>query len=134
MDTLALANEAAPYVTAAVAAYGTAVLTKTTDGVADATVSLGRRIVQRLWGREEGRAGLEEAIGDLAEAPDDADAQAALRVRLRRALRADPGLAAEVAGLLPAGGTHVSASGDRSVAVGTNHGIVSTGDDATVQR
>lgn len=134
MDALIVANEALPYMTAAITAYGTAVVTKTTDTVADATVSLGRRIVQRLWHRAEGRADLERAIGDLAEAPDDADFQAVLRVQLKRALRADPELAADLAQLLPAGGTSFTASGAGSVAVQTNSGIISTGDDTTIQQ
>lgn len=134
MDALIVANEVAPYITAAVTAYGTAVVTRTTDTVADATVSLGRRIVQRLWHREEGRADLERAIGDLAEAPDDADFQAVLRVQLRRALRADPELVSDLAELLPAGGTSFTAVGTGSVAVQNNSGIISTGDEATIER
>ncbi|MEV7087643.1 hypothetical protein AB0O07_17365 [Streptomyces sp. NPDC093085] len=149
MDALTVANDVTPYVTAAIAAYGTAVVTRTTDTVADASVSLGRRIVQRLWQRGEdgtdrtdstdgagdgdaGRAGLRRVIDDLAEAPDDADFQAVLRVHLRRVLRADPELAAELAALLPAGGTSFTASGAGSVAVQHNTGIVSTGDGATI--
>jgi hypothetical protein len=134
MDALIVANEALPYMTAAITAYGTAVVTKTTDTVADATVSLGRRIVQRLWHREEGRADLERAISDVAEAPEDADFQAVLRVQLKRALRDDPELAADLAQLLPAGVASFTASGAGAVAVQTNSGIISTGDGATIQR
>jgi hypothetical protein len=132
MDALTLATDVVPYVTAAVTAYGSAVVSRTTDTAADATVSLGRRIVQRLWSRENGREGLRQAIDELAEDPQDDDAQAALRVQIRRILRHDTALVAELAQLLPAGS--VSASGERAVAVQTNHGVVSTGDNATIQR
>ncbi|MGC5361230.1 hypothetical protein ACPXCE_05990 [Streptomyces sp. DT24] len=121
-----------PYVTAAVTAYGSAVVARTTDAAADATASLGRRIVQRLWSREEHRGGLRQAIDEVAEDPQDDDAQAALRVQVRRILRQDAELTAELARLLPA--RSFTASGDGAVAVETNHGVISTGDGATIQR
>ncbi|MCP9987825.1 hypothetical protein LUX01_15140 [Streptomyces sudanensis] len=132
MDALAITNDVVPYVTAAVAAYGSAVVTRTADTAVDATVSLGQRIVQRLWSREEDREGLERAIDEVAEDPQDDDAQAALRVQVRRILRQDSELAAELARLLPA--RSFTASGDGSVAVEANNGIISTGDGATIQR
>ncbi|URN16355.1 MULTISPECIES: hypothetical protein [Streptomyces] len=132
MDALAITNDVVPYVTAAVAAYGSAVVTRTADTAVDATVSLGQRIVQRLWSREEDREGLEQAIDEVAEDPQDDDAQAALRVQVRRILRQDSELAAELARLLPA--RSFTASGDGSVAVEANNGIISTGDGATIQR
>lgn len=132
VDALAVANDVVPYVTAAVTAYGSAVLVRTTDTAADATVSLGQRIVQRLWSREENREGLEQAVDEVAEDPQDEDAQAALRVQVRRILRQDSELAAELARLLPA--RSFTASGDGSVAVETNDGVISTGDGATIQR
>ncbi|MFE3603521.1 hypothetical protein ACFXP3_34050 [Streptomyces sp. NPDC059096] len=133
MDALAVAAEVTPYITAAVGAYGTAVLTRSTDTAADATVSLGRRIAQRLWGREESRAAIEGAVADLAELPDDEDFQAVLRAHIKRALRDDPELTAEIARMLPAGDTF-TASGEGAVAVRNNSGIISTGGDATIQR
>ncbi|MFE3827324.1 hypothetical protein [Streptomyces sp. NPDC059092] len=134
MDALAVAGEVTPYITAAVGAYGTAVLTRSTDTAADATVSLGRRIVQRLWGREESRAAIEGAVSNLAELPDDEDFQALLRAHVKRALLDDPDLAAEIARMLPATGTSFTASGEGAVAVRNNSGIISTGSDATIQR
>ncbi|MEU1790166.1 hypothetical protein ABZ553_30710 [Streptomyces sparsogenes] len=132
MDALTVATAVVPYITAAVTAYGSAVVTRTTDTAADATVSLGRRIVQRLWSREENRDGLEQAIEDVAEDPQDDDAQAALRLQVRRILRQDSELTAELAQLLPA--RSFTASGDGAVAVETNNGVISTGDGATIQR
>lgn len=48
---------AGPYLTAAAGAYGAAVLTRVEDVAADATVSVGRRILQTVWRRrnEAGR-------------------------------------------------------------------------------
>ncbi|MFD5749744.1 hypothetical protein [Streptomyces sp. NPDC127033] len=50
----------------------------------------------------------------------------------RRILRQDAELASELAALLPA--RSFTASGDGAVAVETNHGVISTGDGAAVQR
>ncbi|MFI6699356.1 hypothetical protein ACIBJC_10340 [Streptomyces sp. NPDC050509] len=134
MDALVVAGEVTPYITAAVGAYGTAVLTRSTDTAADATVSLGRRIVQRLWNRDESREAIEGAVADLARTPDDEDFQALLRAHIKRALLDDPELAAEIARMLPAAGTSFTASGAGAVAVQNNSGIISTGSDTTIQR
>ena len=45
-----LVTDATPYVTAALGAYGGAVLTKVQDDAADATVGIGRRLLQRVFG------------------------------------------------------------------------------------
>ncbi|MBC3982084.1 hypothetical protein H8N01_05790 [Streptomyces sp. AC536] len=132
MDALTVAHDVVPYVTAAVAAYGAAVVNRTSDVAADATVSLGQRIAQRLWRQEENRGGLEQAIDEVAADPQDEDAQAALRVQVRRILRQDAALAAELAQLLPA--RAFTASGDGAVAVETNNGVISTGDGANIRR
>jgi hypothetical protein len=49
-DVQSLAAEMMPYASAAVAAYGGAVLAKVRDDAADATVGLGRRLLQRVFG------------------------------------------------------------------------------------
>ena len=49
-EVASLAAEITPYVSAAVGAYGGAVLAKVRDEAADATVSLGRRLLQRVFG------------------------------------------------------------------------------------
>jgi hypothetical protein len=46
-EVASLAAEMTPYVSAAVGAYGGAVLAKVRDDAADATVGLGRRLLQR---------------------------------------------------------------------------------------
>lgn len=141
MDMVALSTEITPYITAAATAYGTAVVTRTQETAADATVGLGQRLIARLLGRTPGseedaepNAGIEEALTDLAEAPGDTDLQAALRARIRKALAQDPGLAADLTALVRQAGPAVTASGERSVAVQHNTGIISTGDNATIQR
>ena len=99
-EAASLAAEMAPYVSAAVGAYGGAVLVKVRDEAADATVGLGRRLLQRVFGsREEGER-LPEPLGTLAADPDDNDALAAVRLAIRQALADDPALQAEVRSML----------------------------------
>jgi hypothetical protein len=82
-----------------------------------------------------GRPAAQEAARDLAAAPTDEDAQAALRVQLRKLLADDPALQQELSALLNASGqgtttTNVNVSGDRSVGVGRDArgGTIITGD------
>ncbi|GAA4257618.1 hypothetical protein [Dactylosporangium darangshiense] len=130
-----LVRAVVPYVTAAVAAYGTAVVDRVrdaaVDATADATVGMGRRLLHRILHLDRPDEAADSPVGaavaDLAEQPDDPDRVAALRVQLRKAILADPALAADLASLLPTG---PAASGERSVAVQHNSGIVQTGDGA----
>jgi len=76
------------------------VLAKLRDDAADATVGLGRRLLQRIFGsRGEGEA-LPGPLADLVADPYDDDALAAARLAIRKALAADPVLAAEVRSML----------------------------------
>lgn len=114
-------EQAGPYLTAAVGAYGAAVLTRAQDAAADATVGLGQRILQSLWrrGDEAGRAELERVVDEAADEQDDVYSAAVLSRLLRRALRDDPGLQEELSALLPApaaGTVTITASGERSIA------------------
>jgi len=102
MDIAAIASQVMPYITAAIGAYGAAVWTKTQDVAADETVSLGRRLLQRLARREESRPRLEAAVADVAESPDDEDFTAALRAQIKKALAADAQLAGDIAAMLNA--------------------------------
>ena len=126
-----------PYVGAVVAAYGTAVWEKVrdqgTERAADATVSLGRRILARVLNRPHS-GDLVSAVQTLAEEPTDPDYVAGVRGQLKRLLRTDDELRAEVAELLADAGVTVVASGDRAVAAQHISGVVSTGDNATIQR
>ena len=99
-EVATLAAEMTPYVSAAVGAYGGAVLAKVRDEAADATVGLGRRLLQRVFGpRGEGEP-LPDPLGSLAADPDDGDALAAVRLAIRQALASDPALQAEVRSML----------------------------------
>jgi hypothetical protein len=130
MDALTVSGEIAPYITAAVTAYGAAVLSRAQDTAADATVSLGQRLLQRLVHRNEARPAVEVAVEDLAAEPADHDLQAALRVQLRKALLADPDLCAELSSMVRQSGPTIIASGERSIAAHTIHGGAYTGDAA----
>lgn len=99
-DVASLAAEMTPYVSAAVGAYGGAVLAKARDEAADATVGLGRRLLQRIFGTRGEGGPLPGALEDLAADPEDSDALAAVRLLVRKALDADPVLAAEVRSML----------------------------------
>ena len=129
-----LANEVSPYVTAAIGAYGGAVLARARDQAADATVGLGRRILQRIFGTRDA-VQVPQPVADLAADPDDPDLQAALRVAIRKALATDAGLAGEVRTMLAdASSVTVTASGERSIAAQSVTGVASTGDGATITR
>ncbi|MER6093423.1 hypothetical protein [Streptomyces bluensis] len=137
-EIVQFAGQLSPYLTAALGAYGAGVLTRTENAAVDATANVGHRILQAVWRRrdEQGRAGLEAAVQDAAEEPDDEDAAAALRQQVKRALRGDAELLRELTEMLPAAfsaGVTVTASGDRSIAAGGNIGFAVTGDRHTPQ-
>lgn len=112
-----IANAVMPFVTSAIGAYGVSVLAKTSELAADTPVARGSRILQRVFGRGDTQA--KQVIARVAEAkPDDEPSQAALRLAIVEAFRADPHLSREVAAMLPR--TVVAAPGERPVAVGGN--------------
>ncbi|MEU3349177.1 hypothetical protein ABZ723_30140 [Streptomyces sp. NPDC006700] len=129
-------EQAGPYLTSAVSAYGVAVFTRAESAAVDATANLGRRILQGVWRRrdEQGQAELEAAVQDAAEAPHDEDAAAAVRQQIKRALRDDAELLTELARMLPAAAetVNVTASGERSIAAKTI-GTAVTGDNTTIR-
>lgn len=131
-----LVEQAGPYLSTAVSAYGVAVFSRAESAAVDATANLGRRMLQTVWRRRnaQGRAELEAAVQDAAEAPEDADAAAAMRQQVKRALREDAELLAELARMLPAAGetVTVTASGERSIAAKTI-GTAFTGDHTTIR-
>src|SRR4051812_42944135 len=105
MDPAQLAADVIPYINAAVHAYGIHTLDKVRDAAvdeaADATVSLGKRLLHRLLGHAGSEQVIEGAVVDVATNPDEPDTLAALRLQIRKALAADPTLATEIAGMLP---------------------------------
>ncbi len=93
-------------------------------------------LFKAVWNKFQGNPSAKEAVDDLAKAPQDEDAQAALRVQLKKALAADESFRQEVRALLEQvqaesarGGTTVVASGKGAVAAGRDiKGTVFTGD------
>jgi hypothetical protein len=138
VDVAQTAAAVVPYLTAAVHTYGVHTLDRlrdeAVDAASDATVGVARQLATRLFGRAGSRPAIEAAVGDLAVAPDDGDAVAALRLQIRKALTEDPALCADIAELLAGAGVSVVASGDRSVAAHTISGVVATGDNTTIHR
>ncbi|MBN0044065.1 hypothetical protein JS756_08055 [Streptomyces actuosus] len=131
-------EQAGPAVTAAVGAYGAAVLTRAQDTAADATVGLGQRILQAVWRRrdEAGRAEWERVLGEAADEQSDAYTTAVVSRLLKRALQDDPELREELAALVPApaaGSVTVTAAGERSIAA-QHIGTAITGDGHAAPR
>jgi hypothetical protein len=123
-------GQVVPAISAAVGAYGVGVLTRAEDAAADGTVRLGQRLLGRVLRRGPAPE-VERAVRALADAaPDEAeDAQAGLRLVLRKLLKQDPQLAGHLAGMLPQSAP--VALGEQSIAVGGNSsGINSTGNNA----
>ena len=112
-DIASLAAEMTPYVSAAVSAYGGAVLAKARDDAADATVSLGRRLLQKVFGHRDESAPLPGPLADLVAVPRDSDALAACRLAIRKALAADPALEAEIRSMLTQAGISQQVSAGR---------------------
>jgi hypothetical protein len=116
-----LVGEATPYLTAAAGAYGTAVLVKARDQAADATVGLGRRLLQRVFGQKKPDEPLPVPLAAFVAAPGDPDVLGALRLAIRQSLEADTAMFAEFRQLLaeaPASTVtqHINAARDAFVA------------------
>ncbi|MFJ9351542.1 hypothetical protein [Streptomyces sp. NPDC101237] len=123
-----------PSLTAAVAAYGANVLVRAEDIAAVETVRPGQRLLARLRRNEDARPRIDVAVQELASALDDEDFRGALRAQIKSALKEDVDLASELESLLAGSRVTAQAMGARSVAVTRNDGIISTGDNATIQR
>ncbi|MBU7596290.1 hypothetical protein JGS22_001210 [Streptomyces sp. P38-E01] len=138
MDVAGVVQQSWPYIGAAVGAYGTAVVTRVGDDSADAAVAFGRRLLNRLWRREETRPFLLRQLGGVADDPANEAARTALLEELRRMLVDDEALRRDLAALLgdapPAPANSFRATGDRSVAVATNNGVIATGDNTRIER
>ncbi|MGW0967219.1 hypothetical protein [Streptomyces sp. NPDC002516] len=137
-EIVELVEQAGPYLSVALGAYGTAVFSRAQDAAveaaADATASVGQRILRMVWHRqdEQGRAALESAVREGAEEPGNEGAARALRQQIKRALREDVELAREVAALLPAtGGVTVNVSGTRAIGA-RDIGVAASGDNTTI--
>jgi hypothetical protein len=99
-EVATLVGDAAPYVTAAIGAYGGAVLSKVQDDAADATVGVGRRLLQRIFGQRTEDEPLPSPLAALAADPSDAGALGMVRWSMRQALNADAAMLQEVSSIL----------------------------------
>ncbi len=93
----------------------------------------------KLHPKIEAKPAALEAVQEVANNPQDADAAAALRLQLRKLLSEDQALAAEIArlwGEAQAAGVTVIAGGDRSIAIGgsVSGSTIITGDQNKVER
>jgi hypothetical protein len=129
-----LAAQVVPYIVAAAAWYRAAVLERVGDAAADSTadamVRWGQRMLARILRRKQSATMVTDAVKELAADPADEDRVAVLRAQVRKVFSADPELAAEITWMLQQAGPAVTASGNRSVAVHHNTGIVQTGDQS----
>jgi hypothetical protein len=105
VDLGVLVADVMPYLTGAAAVYGGAVVQKVTDAAgdagADATVSLGRRLLRRLFASKRGDQ-VREAVTELGRQPGDETSAAVLKAQVMKALTQEPGLADDLAQLLGA--------------------------------
>jgi len=101
MDPVTLASAAVALLSPYLAKVGEGAAKK----IGEDTVETGGRLLGWMRAKLGGRA--KEALDDLAAKPGSEDNQADLRKQLARALEADPALATELRGMLPAaaGGT-----------------------------
>lgn len=94
---------------------------ETGKAVAGQSWEWGRSLWSKLKPKVEAKPAALEAAQDVAQTPEDEDLQVALRVQLRKLLTEDQSLAEEVSSWLEQGkaaGITVTASGERSVAIG----------------
>jgi len=130
-DIATVAAEITPAAAAALTAYGTAVLAKAKDDLADATVGAGRRILQRIFGRRSEDDDLPVVLAEVIENPNDEDYLGALRLAIRKALQAgDAQLLADVGAIMGAARPHVAVT--QTVSAGRDAYVA--GRDMTVTR
>jgi hypothetical protein len=105
---------------------------ETGKAVANQTLEWGKSLWSKLKLKVEAKPDALEAAQDIAQNPDDQDAQAAFRRQLRKLLTEDQSLAEEVSRWLEQGkaaAITVTAAGERSVAIGGDaKGTFVTGD------
>jgi hypothetical protein len=125
VDVDVLAGQVVPYISAAVSAYGASVCARLDEVATGERVQIGLRLIRDLLRV----SGMEPAVVALATSQGDPDFEAALRVKIKIALRQDNELAMRLAAQLPAA---QPVPADRSIRIGRdNSGPVSSGDYAT---
>jgi hypothetical protein len=121
-----LAADMAPYISAAASAYGGAVLAKVRDDSADATVGLGRRLLQRIFGRAKEGEALPGVLAEVVKNSGDEDYLTPLQGVIVSALKNDPQMLAEVREILAEAGSIVKIT--QNVRAGRNAYVVGHGD------
>ena len=106
--------------------------------VASETLERAKALWSKLNPKMEAKPAVLEAAEDAAQAPEDEDAQACLRVQLKKLLTEDESLTQEVSRWLEHGkaaGINVTVSGDRNVTISRNAkgNTIVTGDRNTVK-
>jgi len=129
VDVGELSGAVIPYLAAAAAAYGGAVVQRTADGAvdvaADATASIGRRLLRRLLDSQNSSQ-VRDAVSLLGEQPGSEAFAELVQIQVRRLLTDDVRLASDLTKLLsgssasPAAAVTISGSqgvqiGDRNV-------------------
>jgi hypothetical protein len=115
------------------------IATKAGDAIGDASLEFAQRIWDKVGGRLKERPAAQEAVEEVAAAPDDEGARFVFERQLGKLFAADPELAAEVeeimAQAVAAGAVRVNVEGERNVTITnspvTNSSIIS-GDGNTV--
>ncbi|MFI5938121.1 hypothetical protein [Actinoplanes sp. NPDC051494] len=112
VDIGVVVQDMVPYVSAAVGAYGGAVVQKVGDAAgdagADATVGLGRRLLRRLLTSGRGEQ-VRAAATEMGEQPGDEASMAVLRAQVLKALSQEPQLVKDLSQMLDDAGV----AGDR---------------------
>jgi hypothetical protein len=119
-EVATLVKDVTPSLIAALKSYRGAVLDKVNDDSADATVSLGRRLLQKIFGHKK-QGELPTVLAEVIDDPDDEDYQGALRAVIRKALENDAQLLAEVREIVKAAGTTVTVGPQTATA---DHGSI----------
>lgn len=128
-----------PYLVKGAKLAGQEAAKKLGERVSEESVAGAKSLWEKLRPKVEAKPAAKEAAQEVANDPDNADAQAALRLQLRKILAEDKSLAVDIAHLwqqMQAAGTTVIASGKRSVAVGRDviGSVIITGDDNRIER
>jgi hypothetical protein len=135
VEIAALTAFLAPFLPTLVKA-GEQVVGRAAEAVADEAFTYARALWERLKPKVEEKPAAQEAAEEVAARPDDDDALAALRLQLRKLLEEDQQLASDLTRIWEeaqaANVVHVTASGERSVAVGgdVSGSTIITGDQA----
>ncbi|MFB8770610.1 septum formation family protein [Nocardiopsis alba] len=131
-DVETLVSQVLPYIRSAIDAYGRAVLSQTGKVAASGTVGLGQRILSALLRRGGKDSEVGVAVERLAAAPNDPAALGDLHARIGRALREEPGLAAELSAMVETRVSWSTVSGHHNVGVGGDHqGPIHLGDNTS---